>query len=149
MEPIGCANCASMLILCKEHWPAEDPIDTHFEELVQEVEERSTTIARPAILFERESIRTFVTPRGTMQRKPTVYRIYRDLERTQLIYAGATMQPRTRLLAHIAQGMPGTVVELEFFRNSTQMSVAEAVAMKETMERPTIAQRHGTWKARA
>lgn len=103
---------------------------------------------RPALLFERESIRAFLTPRGSEQTRFTVYRIYRDLERKQLIYAGATTQPRSRLLSHLAAGIPGVVVELEFFRNTTAMAAAEVEAMQETMEKPTIAQRHGAWKAR-
>lgn len=98
------------------------------------------------MIFDRESVRVLV-PYGP---RPTVYRIYRDLERIQLVYVGATMCPHTRLLEHIRNGMPGAVVTLEFCGSGRAMHRAESEAMaSEEPEMKSVARRHGTWKARA
>ena len=103
----------------------------------------STT--RPALLFTRGSILGLVTS----EKRPCVYRIYLDYDRTRLGYVGATILPRKRLLDHLRSGKPGVVVELQFFRNTTAMARAEREAIaSEVPELPCgPGTRHGTWRA--
>lgn len=100
---------------------------------------------RPAFRFDRTSIRAFAPIKGFV-----VYRVYGADGR--LLYAGASLHPRERLLAHLRKGMPGSIVELQFCRNATAMARAEIVAVAEalvvgTASNATSAKRHGSWKA--
>lgn len=95
---------------------------------------------RPAIRFDRESIRIFIP-----QEKPTVYRLY-DAE-DRLLYIGASAQPRKRLLSH--KGKEAAYVELQFFKTTTAMARAEKLAIQSesTLLDCGFGRRHASWKA--
>lgn len=98
---------------------------------------------RPAILFDRESIRVFIP-----QEAWVVYRLL-DPE-GELVYAGASGAPRTRLLAHLRDGKPARYVEIEFFRSSSAMARAERelLATEPTILPSGFGRRHAAWRAR-
>lgn len=98
---------------------------------------------RPALVFDKESVVAFV-PRE----RATVYRLYSAMDR--LVYVGASVAPRSRLLAHLRAGMPAKWVELEFFRSTTAMARAERAAIaEEESELPSgPARRHQAWRTR-
>jgi predicted GIY-YIG superfamily endonuclease len=100
----------------------------------------------PGICFDRESIRVLVPQRAWI-----VYRIY--TEDGTLVYAGASGQPRSRLLKHLADPAKrelGALVGLEFHRSSSAMARSEK-HMLDT-EQPIIpsgfGRRNAAWKAR-
>lgn len=107
---------------------------------------------RPALVFDRESVLTFVPA----NHGPTVYRIY-QADRIggvrRLLYVGASIDPRARLLYHLRRAdlheHRAGIVELEFFRTTTAMARAERNAIEK--ECPLLdsgaARRHHTWKA--
>jgi hypothetical protein len=75
--------------------------------------------------------------------------VYRILEGETLVYAGASIRPRGRLFEHLLRGVPGDLVELTFYRNSTAMLAAEREALAEGPVLNYLAPaKHPAWKAR-
>jgi predicted GIY-YIG superfamily endonuclease len=101
------------------------------------------TAPRPAIRFDRESIRVFLPRKDT----PTVYRIYDLWDR--LLYVGASDQPRRRLLEHLRDGKLGDRVELEFCSTTTMMARKErqAIQAEPTLLDCGFGRRHASWRA--
>lgn len=109
-------------------------------------------MSRPTMRFDRASLLAFA-PKSV----PVVYRLYKERDqwldhedKRYLIYVGATISPRRRLLEHLRNpDLSGAeTVELEYFRTSTAMARAEAEAQRD--ERPVKrapARRHHVWKA--
>lgn len=80
--------------------------------------------SRPAIRFDHESVRVFAPAS-----KPTVYYVYAWDH--QLLYKGASLEPRRRLHEHLRVAewaKEAAFVELEYFRNPTAMAKAELAA---------------------
>jgi hypothetical protein len=103
------------------------------------------------ISFDRDTVRTLLPPphrwniSGT--RQWTTYRLYAGDE---LTYVGATGDPRTRLLAHLANGKVADRAVLEFHLSSSAMAKRERALLKELPGALNVrpGSRNGVWKAR-
>lgn len=74
----------------------------------------------PGVMFDRESIRVLIE-----NERPAVYWLY-DAN-NELVYFGASMNLRTRLLAHVRdpRRKRATHVRIQWCRNTTQMARLE------------------------
>lgn len=100
----------------------------------------------PGLPFDRASILAFAPQSGAW--------VYRILDGDgAVLYIGASMEPRARLLAHLRNDTApdGAVVRLQACRTTTAMHRAEREAI--ATEQPRLpcgaARRHRAWKAQA